>query len=135
MSSENPRPQIIPISMVDKKTLWKRKRLTPHTKLKPNYRTKLNSGQDCFLMIMRAPSPPLKVSDMRVNLENDEKGREKPILWGTLYGLSRIEFLVLRKTLTDYLDKGWISASSFPGGTPVLFVKMPRGGLRFFVDY
>ena len=72
---------------------------------------------------------------MKINLERDEKGREKPIPWGPLYGMSRDELLVLRKTLTDYLEKGWIRASSSPGGAPVLFVKKPNGGLRFCVDY
>lgn len=49
--------------------------------------------------------------------------------------MSRDELLVLRKTLSDHLDKGWIRASSSPGGAPVLFVKKPGGGLRFCVDY
>lgn len=72
---------------------------------------------------------------MRINLEKDNKGRYKPIPWGPLYGMSRDELLVLRKTLTDHLDKGWIRASSSPGGAPVLFVKKPGVGLRFCVDY
>lgn len=49
--------------------------------------------------------------------------------------MSRDELLVLRKTLTDHLDKGWIRASSSPRGAPVLFVKKPGAGLRFCVDY
>ncbi|KAI1005871.1 hypothetical protein K3495_g2355 [Podosphaera aphanis] len=49
--------------------------------------------------------------------------------------MSRDELLVLRKTLTDYLNKGWIRASSSLGGTPVLFVKKPGGGLIFCADY
>jgi hypothetical protein len=52
-----------------------------------------------------------------------------------LYGISRKELLVLKKTLTDLLDKGWIRASSSAAGAPVLFVKKPKGGLRFCVDY
>lgn len=55
--------------------------------------------------------------------------------WGPLYGMSREELLVLRKTLTELLDKNWIRASSSPGGAPVLFIKKPGGGLRFCVDY
>lgn len=43
--------------------------------------------------------------------------------------------LVLRKTLTELLDKNWIRASGSPGGAPVLFIKKPGGGLRFCVDY
>lgn len=49
--------------------------------------------------------------------------------------MSRDELLVLRKTLTELLDLGYIQASSSPAGTPVLFVKKLGGGLRFCVDY
>ncbi|KAI0995137.1 hypothetical protein K3495_g13044 [Podosphaera aphanis] len=59
----------------------------------------------------------------------------KEIPWGPLYGMSRDELLVLRKTLTDLLDKNYIRASSSPAGAPVLFVRKPGGGLRFCVDY
>jgi hypothetical protein len=43
-----------------------------------------------------------------IPLEKDEQGRERDVPWGPLYGISREELLVLRKTLTDLLDKGWI---------------------------
>ena len=49
--------------------------------------------------------------------------------------MSRDELLVLRKTITDLLDKGWIRASSSSSGAPVLFVKKPGGRLRFCVNY
>ena len=49
--------------------------------------------------------------------------------------MSRDELLVLRKTLTELLDKGFIRVSSSPASVPVLFVRKPRGGLRFCVDY
>ncbi|KAI1003236.1 hypothetical protein K3495_g4968 [Podosphaera aphanis] len=60
---------------------------------------------------------------------------EKEIPWGPLYGMSRDELLVLRKTLTELLDKNYIRASNSPAGAPVLFVRKPGGGLRFCVDY
>ncbi|KAM4057323.1 reverse transcriptase (RNA-dependent DNA polymerase) [Hirsutella rhossiliensis] len=41
--------------------------------------------------------------------------------WGPLYGMSREELIVLRKTLTELLDKGFIRASSSPASAPVLF--------------
>ncbi|KAI0993328.1 hypothetical protein K3495_g14856, partial [Podosphaera aphanis] len=69
-------------------------------------------------------------SNHEIKLESN-----KEIPWGPLYGMSRDELLVLRKTLTDLLDKGYIRASSSPAGAPVLFVKKPGGGLRFCVDY
>ena len=47
----------------------------------------------------------------------------------------RDELLVLRKTLTELLDKGFIRVSSSPALVPVLFVRKPGGGLRFCVDY
>lgn len=49
--------------------------------------------------------------------------------------MSREELLVLRKTLTDYLDKGFIRVSHSSAVAPVLFAKKPGGGLRFCVDY
>ena len=52
-----------------------------------------------------------------------------------LYGMSREELLVLRKTLYDLLDQGFIRASSSSAAAPVIFAKKPGGGLRFCVDY
>ena len=49
--------------------------------------------------------------------------------------MSREELLVLRKTLYELLDSGFIRASSSDAGAPVIFVKKPGGGLRFCVDY
>jgi hypothetical protein len=49
--------------------------------------------------------------------------------------MSRDKLLVLQKTLTEHLDKGFIRASSSPAAAPVLFAKKPGGGLQFCVDY
>src|ERR1700748_3553451 len=49
--------------------------------------------------------------------------------------MSHDELLVLRKTLTKYLDKEFIRASNSPAAAPVLFVRKPKKGLRFCVDY
>jgi len=49
--------------------------------------------------------------------------------------MSKEELLVLRKTLTELLDKGYIRASNSSAAALVLFAKKPRGGLRFYVDY
>jgi hypothetical protein len=49
--------------------------------------------------------------------------------------MSREKLLVLKKTLTDLLDKGWIRASSLAAGAPVLFVKKPEERFRFCVNY
>ena len=44
------------------------------------------------------------------------------------------KLLVLRKTLNELLNKGFIRASNSPAGAPVLFIKK-KGGLRFCMDY
>ncbi|KAI1001492.1 hypothetical protein K3495_g6707, partial [Podosphaera aphanis] len=49
--------------------------------------------------------------------------------------MSREELLVLRKTLTELLEKGWIRPSCSQAAAPVLFARKPNGGLRFCVDY
>ena len=76
--------------------------------------------------------PPLRGPgiDHAIEIEN---GAEPP--WGPLYSMSKDELLVLRKTLSDYLDKGFIRVSNSPAAAPVLFAKKPNGGLRFCVDY
>ena len=68
--------------------------------------------------------------DHEINLV---EGREPPAM--PLYSMSRDELLVLRKTLYELLDQGFIRASSSGAGAPVIFVKKPGGGLRFCVDY
>ncbi|OAQ57979.1 Pol [Purpureocillium lilacinum] len=73
--------------------------------------------------------------DHEVNLQRDSDGNEPTLPWGPLYNMSREELLVLRKTLTDLLDRGFIRASSSAAAAPVLFVRKPNGGLRFCCDY
>ena len=46
----------------------------------------------------------------------------------------RDELLILRKTLNELLDKGFICANNSLVRAPVLFVKK-EGGLRFYMDY
>lgn len=64
-----------------------------------------------------------------------ENGKPMSPSWGPLYNISREEQLILRKTLTDLLEKGWIYPSSFLAAAPVLFAKKPNEGLPFCVDY
>jgi len=42
---------------------------------------------------------------------------------------------VLRKTLTELLDKGFIRVSLLLAVAPILFVRKLGGRLRFYVDY
>lgn len=79
--------------------------------------------------------PPRPGIDLTIDLERQPNGREAPLPWGPLYSMSREELLVLRNTLKDLLDKGFIRASSSSAGAPVLFVRKPGGGLRFCCDY
>lgn len=74
--------------------------------------------------------PPHRPSDHRINLK---PGSDPP--WGPLYGMSRDELLVLKKYITENLEKGFIRPSSSPASSPVLFVKKPGGGLRLCIDY
>ena len=47
----------------------------------------------------------------------------------------REELIVLRKTLTELLEKGFIRTSSSSVSSLVLFISKLGGGLRFYVDY
>ena len=79
--------------------------------------------------------PPSRGSlDHSINLRQ-ENGTSLSPPWGPLYNMSREELLVLRKTLTDLLRKGWIRPSHSPAAAPVLFAKKQNGGLRLCVDY
>jgi Reverse transcriptase (RNA-dependent DNA polymerase)/RNase H-like domain found in reverse transcriptase len=55
--------------------------------------------------------------------------------FGPMYPMSRDELEVLHRYLKDNLKNSFISPSSSPAASPVLFVKKPGGGLRFCVDY
>jgi len=80
--------------------------------------------------------PPLRGPGIDHHIELQEvDGKTPEVPWGPLYKMSREELLVLRKTLTEYLDKGFVRVSNSPAAAPVLFVKKPGGGLRFCVDY
>ena len=48
--------------------------------------------------------------------------------------MTRDKLLILRKTLNELLDKGFIRINSSPVGALVLFIKKKKG-LRFYMDY
>lgn len=81
--------------------------------------------------------PPLRGLDIdhKIELTKDDNGKVQEAPWGPLYNMSREELMVLRKTLTELLDKGFIRVSKSPAAAPVLFVHKPGGGLRFCCDY
>ena len=69
-------------------------------------------------------------------IEPLESEKKKPtVFWGPLYNISKDEFLVLKKTLAEYLDKNVIRINNSPAATPVFFIRKPEGNLRFCVDY
>jgi hypothetical protein len=47
----------------------------------------------------------------------------------------RDKLLVLWKTLTNLLNKGFIRVNSLPAAAPILFVRKPDKGLRFYINY
>lgn len=73
--------------------------------------------------------------DHKIDLNKNADGTDPEPPWGPLYNMSRDELLVLRKTLTELLEKEFIWVSNSPAAAPVLLVKKPGGGLRFCVDY
>jgi hypothetical protein len=125
--------EIFALSLKDiEKSLAVKKRTDPRLKLPEHYHKYLS------LFDMKAADrlPPHRPGvDHKIELETDENGKEREIPWGPLYNMSREELLVLRKTLTELLDKNFIRVSSSPAAAPVLFAKKPGGGLRFCVDY
>ncbi|OQD77422.1 hypothetical protein PENANT_c103G01711 [Penicillium antarcticum] len=91
---------------------------------------------DVFSQQLADQLPPHRAGiDHRVPLQKDASGNEVPPPYGPLYGMNREELLVLRKTLTELLDKNFIRVSKSPAASPVLLVRKPGGGIRFCVDY
>ncbi|OAQ59084.1 retrovirus polyprotein [Purpureocillium lilacinum] len=125
--------RIFSASMADiEKALAPKKRTDVREKLPAHYHEYLSvfNRDEADRLPPRRPG-----SDHRIVLEADANGREMDAPWGPLYGMSREELIVLRRTPTELLDKGFIRASSSPASAPVLFVRKPGGGLRFCVDY
>jgi hypothetical protein len=105
--------------------------------LKPRLPLELQQYAAVFERKLAEVLPPLRGSgvDHKIELIPDQDGRQPDLPFGPLYRMSREELLVLRKTLTEHLDKGFIRVSSSPAAAPVLFVKKGNGGLRFCCDY
>ncbi len=71
----------------------------------------------------------------RIELEKDKEDQELEVLQGLLYNMLQDKLLVLRKTLSELLDKGFIRVNSSLVVAPILFVRKLEGRLRFCVDY
>ena len=132
--------QVLAVSMSDiNKSLQKlaeRKQKKTEEEIRAEIPEEIGEHADAFLDDEDgAVAPHRKGRDHAIELVKDKEGKEPEVPWGPLYGMSRDELLVLRKTLSDHLDKGWIRASNSPAAAPVLLVKKPGGGIRLCVDY
>lgn len=133
-SGEEDAGSVMAISLKDIEKALKKKPPADPTKTVPT--DILTEFPDLFDTNEAMKLPPHRPGiDHEVNLVRDSSGNEAPLPWGPLYNMSREELLVLRKTLNEYLDLGFIRASSSAAAAPVLFVKKPNGGLRFCCDY
>jgi len=114
------------------KALAPKKRTDPRSKLPECYQDYLS----VFDYQQADKLPPHRPGiDHQIPLQQGPNGKDLDPPWGPLYGMTRDELIVLRKTLTELLDKNFIRVSSSPASAPILFVKKPGGGLRFCVDY
>ena len=77
--------------------------------------------------------PHRKGIDHEINFVEEKTNDDVPAM--PLYQMSKDQLLVLRKTLTELLDNGFIRVSNLLAAAPVIFVKKLGGGLRFYVDY
>ena len=74
--------------------------------------------------------PPHRPYDHKIQLEGDERPPHSRI-----YPMSGEKLQKVREYLEENLEKGFISPSTAPYASPVLFVLKPNGSLRFCVDY
>ena len=77
--------------------------------------------------------PHRKGIDHEINFVERKTNDDVPAM--PLYQMSKDQLLVLRKTLTELLDNGFIRVSNSPAAAPVIFVKKPGGELRCCIDY
>jgi hypothetical protein len=62
-------------------------------------------------------------ADHKIELNLDKKGKLPEVPYGLLYQIMQEELLVLRKALTELLNKGFIWVSNSPAAALVLFAK------------
>ena len=80
---------------------------------------------------MAAELPPHRPSiNHTFTLEIDENGQKKNPSWGPLYKITRNELLILRNTLNELLNKGFIHTNNSAARTPILFAKK-KGAFDF----
>lgn len=78
-------------------------RTDPCTKLSPQFWHRLGA----FTPKSSDKIAPFRGEGIDYKIElTDENGNEATVPWGPLYNMSYDELLVLRRTLTEYIDKG-----------------------------
>jgi len=120
-------------SMIDiKKALTSQKKTDLRTILLDHYHEFLN----VFNHMMTKKLPPLREEDTdhQIELEGVNE-KESKVPWGPLYNMTRKKLLVLRKTLTELLNKQFIWVSNSSAAVSVLFIQKLKGELQFCVNY
>jgi hypothetical protein len=108
----------------------------PKTKLPQYYHNKLDIKIFNPKVVGQEGLPPHRPGiNHAIELEKNEFRRKKDVPRGLLYCITKEKLLMLRKTLTDHLDKRWIRVSKSPAGASVLFVRKPGDSLRFCMNY
>ncbi len=120
-------------SMTDiKKALTSQKKTDLRTILSDHYHEFLN----VFDCMMTEKLSPLRGEGTDHQIKLKEVNEKEPkVLWGPLYNMTREELLVLRKTLTELLNKQFIQVSNSSAAVSVLFVQKSKGELQFCVNY
>jgi hypothetical protein len=57
------------------------------------------------------------------------------LLYKRPYLISKDEFLVVKKYINKYLNKGFIYPSTSLTAAPIFFTKKLRGGIQFCINY
>jgi len=120
-------------SMTDiEKALTSQKKTDSRTILSDYYHEFLN----VFNHTMTEKLLPLREegTDHQIKLEEVNE-KEPKVFWGPLYNMTREKLLVLRKTLTELLNKQFIQVSNSSAAASVLFIQKSEGELQFCVNY
>jgi len=125
--------EVFLISMTDiEKALTSQKKTDLRTILSDHYHKFLNVFD--HTMTEKLPLLREEGTDHWIELEKiDEK--EPKVPWGSLYNMMREKLLVLRKTLTELLNKQFIQVSNSSAAVSVLFIQKSEDELQFCVNY
>jgi len=96
----------------------------------PNVPSKYHEFTDVFSKTKVETLPPHCSYDLKINLEE----RAQPSV-GPIYSLSASEQETLKEFIEENLNMDFIRPTSFPHGTPVLFVKKKDSSLCLYVDF